>query len=74
MIHITVYNDIPLWFYKRKITTDTTNYPYSNNRDVRTIKKARRIAKGILNRYPYATIILSRYNNGYDKQEEWRIK
>lgn len=68
MIRITVVGET-IWFHKGKAYT-RINIPCSTTMRVRTIAKARRIARGIINRWPHAEVHILRRGERW-KSEIW---
>lgn len=75
---ISVHVMIPgkfAWFQNGKLTLDPDrSREYANYTYFRTVKRARTLARGILNRHPDATVFLGRQSksNGKFYVEEWR--
>lgn len=59
MIQLTVDN-LPIWFHHGK-PVDEVITPCSNWLKFRTINKARKMARKIIDKYPTAIVIIGRY-------------
>lgn len=69
-IEITVFNEKGIWFKNGK-AYDEMIPPCSTHLRCRTLKKARRIARGILNRWPNAEVYILKDRREY---ESWILK
>lgn len=70
-VTVTVMNAGGVWFYKRQARSAPC-YGASTHQRHRTIKRARRQARGIIDRWPTAEVHIHRYDNGRMTEEIWR--
>lgn len=73
MVHIEVFGP-NVWFHKGKpfLWGEDNPIPFSNTRYFKSVKTARKMARGILDNYPDAIVNICRYTNGRMKVEEWK--
>jgi hypothetical protein len=69
MVNLVVY-ERDIWFQGRR-AVEGVHPPCSGQRRFRTISKARRAARGIIDRWPGAVVEIGRFRGGVYKFETW---
>lgn len=72
-IWIHILGDDPIWFQRGKPISPFST-PASNLRYFKTVSKARKMARGILNKYPEVVVVINRLfsksGEDYDRSEQ----